>query len=294
MLKALRPLAALGYYFPVFPVLAQLGPFTFHTYTVLIDLGLAVALAALYWRAPAGRGPRWLDAGLAASVGGFIGARLVFISVNGDFYFPHIDEVLQVWRGGLAWPGAVAGALFGAWVYTQRRREPLPAILDALALPLGLFALLGWGGCLAGGCVYGVEVAPGQLPAWLTTTAPDLFGLSVLRFATQLVGLAWSALALLALWLLARGPARNWRAGALGTLSLTLVALGLFGLSFTRGEPTILVSGLRIETIGSGLVLLGALLAWLLAVLRPAAPVAATIETNSPISAAPPDQAANT
>jgi len=267
----------------VFPVLAQVGPFTFYTYTVLIDLGLAVALAALYLRAPAGRGPRWLDAGLAAGVGGFIGARLLFIIVNGSFYFPHIDEVLQVWRGGLAWPGAVAGALFGAWVYTQRRREPLAAILDALALPLGLFGLLGWGGCLAAGCAYGVELTPGQLPALLTTTAPDLFGLSVLRFATQAVGLAWSALALLGLWLLARGPARGWRAGALGTLSLSLLALGLFGLSFTRGEPTVYVSGLRIETVGSGLVLIGALLAWLSAVLRPPAPLA--VATESTISA---------
>ena len=267
------------------PVLARLGPFTFYTYTVLIDLGLLAALAVLYWRAPAGRGPRWLDAGLSAIVGGFIGARLLFIIVNGDFYFPHIDEVLQVWRGGLAWPGAVAGALFGLWFYTARRREALPPLVDALALPVGLLGLLGWGGCLAAGCAYGVEVAPGQLPAFLTTTAPDLFGLSVPRFAAQTVGLAWSVLALALLWAIARGPGRRpalvllgWRAGAQGALALSLVAAGLFGLSFARGEPTLFISGLRIETVGSGLVLAGALLAWLLTVLRPAPPAAPALD----------------
>ncbi len=277
------------------PVLARLGPFTFYTYTVLIDLGLLAALVVLYLRAPAGRGARWLDAGLAAIVGGFIGARLLFITVNGDFYFPHIDEVLQLWRGGLAWPGAAAGALFGAWFYTARRREALPPILDALALPVALLGLLGWGGCLAAGCAYGVEVAPGQLPAFLTTTAPDLFGLSVPRFATQIVGLAWSGVALIVVWAIARSPGRHWRAGALGALALSLVAAGLFGLSSTRGEPTLYISGLRIETVGSGLVLAGGLLAWLAAVLRPAPPPTPASATDSLPSAdaAPSDAPVN-
>jgi phosphatidylglycerol---prolipoprotein diacylglyceryl transferase len=279
----------------VFPVLAQLGPFTFYTYTVLIDLGLAVALAVLFLRAPAGRGPRWLDAGLAATLGGFIGARLLFISVNGDFYFPHIDEVLQVWRGGLAWPGAAAGALFGLWAYAQRQHEPLPPLLDALALPVALLGLLGWGGCLAAGCAYGVEVAPGQLPAVLTTTAPDLFGLSVPRFATQLVGLAWSALALLIICALLRGPARGWRPGLLGALALALVAAGLLALSFTRGEPTLYVAGLRIETVGSGLVLIAALLLGGLMLTRPA-PLPSLLPETLPsgvAEAAPSDAPAN-
>lgn len=266
--------------------MARLGPFTFYTFTVLIDLGLLAALATLYWRAPAGRGARWLDAGLAAIVGGFIGARLLFIIVNGDFYFPHIDEVLQVWRGGLAWPGAVAGALFGAWFYTARRREALAPILDALAVPVALLGALGWGGCLAAGCAYGVEVAPGQLPALLTTTAPDLFGLSVPRFATQAVGLAWSVLALAAVWALARGPARRWGAGALGALALSLVAAGLFGLSFVRGEPTLYIGELRIETVGSGLVLAGGLLAWVTLALRPTPPPAPTTDPTAPLSRA--------
>jgi phosphatidylglycerol:prolipoprotein diacylglycerol transferase len=252
-------------------VVAQLGPFTLYTYTLLIDLGLAAALAALYLRAPAGRGARWLDAGLAGIVGGFVGARLLFVTVNGDFYFPHIDEILQVWRGGLAWPGAVAGGLFGAWVYASRARERLGPMLDALALPIALLSLLGWGGCLASGCAYGYEVAPGALPGWLTTTAPDLFGLSVPRFATQGLGLAWSAVALLLVWGVQRGLARRWPAGGLGAYALSLVALGAFGLSFTRGDPAPLVAGYRIDVVGSAVVLVIATAAWALAVLRGAA-----------------------
>jgi len=264
----------------VHPVLAQFGPITLYTYTILIDLGLAVALAALYLRAPAGRAARWLDAGLAAAVGGFFGARLVYVVAHGDFYFPNLDEIFQVWRGGLAWAGAVGGAALFAWLYSLRRREPLAPIVDAIAWPIVLLGLFGWGGCLAAGCAYGYEVVPGQLPALLTTTAPDLFGLSVLRFATQLMGIVWSLLSLLFLWSVQRGSATRWPAGALGAYALGLVALGIFGLSFTRGDPAPMLAGFRLDSLGSALVLLSATFAWAITVMRPPAP--ARLQASEP------------
>jgi phosphatidylglycerol:prolipoprotein diacylglycerol transferase len=262
-------------------VLAQFGPITLYTYTILIDLGLAVGLAALYWRAPVGRSARWLDAGLAAAVGGFFGARLVYVVAHGDFYFPNLDEIFQVWRGGLAWSGGVAGAALFAWLYSLRRREPLGPIVDALAWPIGLLGLLGWSGCLAGGCAYGYEVTPGQLPTLLTTTAPDLFGLSTLRLATQALGVVWSLVSLLLLWGVARSTARRWPAGALGAYALSLVALGVFALSFTRGDPAPTLGGFRLDTVGSALVLVSATAAWGLTVLRPSPPPAPSIATDA-------------
>jgi phosphatidylglycerol:prolipoprotein diacylglycerol transferase len=95
----------------VHPILLQIGSITISTYTALISLGAAVGLAALYWRAPAGKNTRWLDAGLAAMVGGLIGARLVYVAANADYYLPHLEEIVQVWQGGLAWPGAPLAAL---------------------------------------------------------------------------------------------------------------------------------------------------------------------------------------
>ena len=254
------------------PTLGPLGPFTFSTYTVLIDLGLALGLAWLYFRAPAGLGARRLDAGLAATVGAFTGARLVYIIVHGDYYLPHLGEILAFWQGGLSWPGAVAGGLLGAAWYSRRRQLPLSEWLDAAAVPLAALGALGWGGCLATGCAYGFEVTPGAWPAWLTTQAPDLYGLTLPRFPTQLIGLLYSLLALGALWLLQARAAR-WPAGTLGILALALVALGMFALSFTRGDPGPLVSGTRADTLGSGVVFGLAALAGLMRRYRgPAAP----------------------
>ena len=232
----------------MFPTLGQVGPFSFPTYTILIDAGIAAALAWLYFTAPAGRGTRRLDAGLAATVGAFTGARLLYIIIHGDYYLPHLEEIFRFWQGGLSWPGAVAGGLLGAGWLARRRHEPLAAVLDAGALPIALLGLLGWGGCLAAGCAYGYEAPPG---AWLATQAPDLYGLTLPRFPTQLFGLGWSVLALA---LVALTPRRAWRSGARGALALALVALGMFALAFTRGDPAPLIGGTRGDIVGSGLV----------------------------------------
>ena len=269
----------------VLPTLGQIGPFTFATYTVLIDLGLALGLAWLYFRAPAGQAARRLDAGLAATVGGFTGARLLYIIVHGDYYLPHLEEILAFWQGGLSWPGAAAGALLGAWWACRRQRASLAMLLDAAALPIAVLGLLGWGGCQAAGCAYGFEVTPGQWPAWLTTQAPDLYGLTLPRFATQTLGLVWSALVAVIIWL-AQTRAGRWPAGALGTLALALVALGLFALSFTRGDPTPLVSGTRVDVLGGGLVFVLAALAWAMRTFRGAA-------ANGPPAPVTPDPLVN-
>src|SRR3989338_4924887 len=101
----------------VFPVIATFGPFTLYTYTLLIDLGIGAALGWLYLRAPADKRIVWFDAGLVAAVSGLVGARLVYAWVNGNYYADHLGEVLQIWLGGLAWPGAALGALAGLWLY---------------------------------------------------------------------------------------------------------------------------------------------------------------------------------
>jgi phosphatidylglycerol:prolipoprotein diacylglycerol transferase len=243
----------------VFPVIASFGPLTIRTYTLLIDAGVAAGLFTLYRQAPAGRARRWFDAGLAATAGGLLGARLLYAAANWAYYASHLGEVFQIWLGGLAWPGAVLGALAGAWLYCSRKPEPFGPILDALALSIGLLSLLGWGGCWAAGCAHGYEITPGDLPAWLAAPAPDIFGVVAARWPTQLAGMAWSLMALAAI----RGTRHSrWPAGARGTYALSLVALGPLFLGFTRGDPMPLVGGFRLDVVGSALMLIGSSLAW--------------------------------
>jgi prolipoprotein diacylglyceryltransferase len=250
----------------MFPVLFQIGSFQLNTYTALIDVGFAVALVALYRRAPAEKKMLWLDAGLAAIVGGFIGARLVYALVNGNYYALHPEEAFMVWRGGLAWPGAVVGGLLGTSLYCSLKREPLRPLLDALALPIALLGLLSWGGCLAGSCAYGYDVQPGQLPAWMTLTAPDIYGIVAPRWPTQAAGALWSLFVMLVVWNTAR--TMRWPAGANAAYAISLTALGAFLLAFTRGDPMPLINAIRLDLLGSGLILLIATAVWMTLITR--------------------------
>ncbi len=249
----------------MFPVLAQLGPVTVYTYSILLNLGLALGLAWLYVAAPAEKKSRWLDLGLAAIVGGLIGARLVYVIIHSAYYATNLAEALMIWRGGLSWVGAVAGALLGARGWASRLGEPLLPVLDAAALPLTLLSALTWGGCLAAGCAYGAEVAPGQLPAWFAPAAPDLYGLQVPRWPTQALGVVWGAFSVFVMFGLRR---QRWPAGARGLYALGLVALGAFFLGLVRGDPMPLVAGFRLDVIGSAVVLIVAATAWALRVQR--------------------------
>ncbi len=277
----------------MFPTLLTLGAFSLPTYTFLIDLGLLAGLGWVWRQAPPDKRQRWFDATLVAILGGLAGARLLYAFVNGGYYFGHFFEIFEIWKGGLAWLGAVAGGLLGAWLYCRRQREPLAPFLDGLALPMALLALLSWGGCLAASCAYGYEVTPGQLPQWLTLETPDIYGLTALRFPTQILGLAWSLLGLWLVWwtqanphpppsgkppmgegALAPSPAgnlplgragvgRGWQPGAYAAYTLSLIALGAFALAFTRGDPMPLALGFyRLDVVGSAIVLVGASLAW--------------------------------
>jgi prolipoprotein diacylglyceryltransferase len=255
----------------MFPVLLTLGPITLRTYTVLMDAGIALALLALYRAAPEGKRTIWLDAGITTTIGGFIGARLLYAMANGSYYAAHPEEVFQVWLGGLSWSGAALGAGLGLWLYCSRKRKRGEAyereaawpIVEALAFPIALLGLLGWGGCWAASCAYGYEVAPGELPAWMVSNAPDLYGLTLPRWPTQAAGLLWSIFVIGAVWGAGAGARNNqWPVGAHGLYALSLVALGLFLLNFTRGDPSPLINSIRIDVIGSAIVLLLTTLLW--------------------------------
>jgi hypothetical protein len=144
-------------------------------------------------------------------------------------------------------------------------------------VPILLLSALAWGGCLAAGCAYGFETAPGQLPGWLTSFAPDLFGLVAPRFATQMLGIALSLLALAAV--AAQQRTGKWAAGAYGLYALSLAALIMFGLSFTRGDPAPRVGDYRLDTVGSAIVLLVTTGLWVARLRGASAPQAAPADT---------------
>ena len=189
-------------------------------------------------------------AGVIMLAMGLFIARMTFILLHSHYYFTRPLEILYLWQGGLSGIGGFAGALVGLGIYTRVNSESFTAHADALAIPGAIIASSCWLGCWMDGCAYGI---PLENPFPLLIGI-DMFDSEILRWPTQAFGAIYSLLSVGALVTLKdRTPQ-----GILGMISLCSIALGVFGLSFFRGDPSLLIAGFRLDTLTAlGLALLG-------------------------------------
>ncbi|MBI5481651.1 MAG: prolipoprotein diacylglyceryl transferase [Deltaproteobacteria bacterium] len=157
----------------MYPELVRLFGGGLHTYGVLIAVGflLAVVMTTRQARREGTDPDRLLDLGFWLLVGGFVGARLLFILTDLGYYVGSCrgtgsarttgqvvwdcTRALHVWEGGLVWYGGFLAALgVGVFVLHRRRMKILrTADLIMPSVPLGHF--FGRLGCFAAGCCFG-------------------------------------------------------------------------------------------------------------------------------------------
>ncbi|NLE77876.1 MAG: prolipoprotein diacylglyceryl transferase [Chloroflexi bacterium] len=242
----------------------RIGNTPIYTYSLLLTAGLLAGLVWFVWRARRGWGAEaagWAaDAFLAAAAGGLVGGRAAYVAANWEYYQENLAEVTALWRGGLAFAGALAGGWLALWLFWRLSRGgrgvSFGALTDQAALALALGTAFGWLGCLASGVAYG-RVAHGPLAFLL----PDVFGIVAPRYATQPLGLALTLLVFVALRLLER---RRPPHGVLWAAFLLLYGGGLALLEGLRGDETLYLGAWRAgQLAGSTLALAGlALLLW--------------------------------
>jgi phosphatidylglycerol:prolipoprotein diacylglycerol transferase len=220
-------------------ILGRYGPYFLYTYTVVLGLGVALALgvtAALARR----EGPRdWLDGALVAAAGALLAGRAVFVLLNSPYFAENPAEAPRLWLGGLNYHGALLGGLVALWLWARLTGRPAARYLGLFAPGLALLTAFGWAACRFEGCAYGLPTLAGPLAADL----PDNLGVFAVRYRTQAFGCAAALIVFAVAWW-ASGRARPallfW--GVLGGLSLVhaVVALG-------RGDPAPLVGGPRLD-----------------------------------------------
>jgi phosphatidylglycerol:prolipoprotein diacylglycerol transferase len=249
------------------PDVLHLGPFTLHSYGLLLAVSFFVGILLAGRRAPA-RGLTTdlvFDTALVIIFAAVIGARLMYVV----FHVSEMKSVLDVvslWSGGLTMYGGVLGAMAAAWVYLRRRRAPFLAMADTVAPSLALGLGLTRVGCFLNGCCYG---KPTNGPFGVHFP-PDSFVSRMFDSAavhpTQLYS---SFTGFIILGLLLLYDRRQLRPGRLFACFLMLDAIGRFALDFARYyEANVYVVHLTVnQLICIGLFLLGLAL-WM----RPAPP----------------------
>ena len=230
-------------------ILAQWGDAAISSYVVALSLGLIAALIVIGLEARSRHIPAalWLDAALAALTIGVIAARLGYAALNWAYFQDHPLEALEVWEGGLSWHAGLIGGSIGAWLIAHRARDRQPsALLDvfALAMPIGL--AFGWIGSQFAASAYGRELYPGDSFFGLAVDWADLYGLANPRWPSQALGVAWSMIVFVGLFLTRR---RTWPAGTRYWMFVAAYSLGAGLIGFTRGDDVPRLSGWRVDQL---------------------------------------------
>jgi phosphatidylglycerol:prolipoprotein diacylglycerol transferase len=211
------------------------GNLPVYAFPMILAVGGTLGLAWVASQAPFSEA-RWrVDAGLWAMFGGLLGARAAFVSVSWAYFQDHPWESLEIYRGGLSWPGALLGGVLTVALAAKFLRIPLGKLADAMLPLLASLTVSVWLGCWLDGCAYGP-------PADTTWGIPsiDEWGVLASRWPTQLVG---ALLALSLFWFLDR--ARTWsltpqwvkRPGNPAGFGILGLSLEMLGLSFWRADP---------------------------------------------------------
>jgi phosphatidylglycerol:prolipoprotein diacylglycerol transferase len=101
---------------------------------------------------------RMVDAGLAALIGGLVGARTLYIALD-----PYLGwrDLPFIWRGGLSFHGGLIGGITTVALYALVARISPGLIFDTGAPSMALGYAVARIGCFLNGCCYG---CPTTLP----------------------------------------------------------------------------------------------------------------------------------
>ena len=220
------------------PKLLELGPVTVYTYGVLLAVAYLAGLQLATARARArGLEPtRILDLGIVVIVAAIVGARLLLLALDFDFYWNQPAELFSLARsGGVFYGGLIAAVLVSFW-YVRRQKMPLWLTCDVFAPGIALGHAIGRVGCLFAGCCYG---RPTTLPWGIQFSDPFAASyvgtpLGVHLHPTQLYE-AGAELLILAVLLVTERRGRPY-AGRTFWIYGLLYGFSRFAVEFFRGD----------------------------------------------------------
>jgi phosphatidylglycerol---prolipoprotein diacylglyceryl transferase len=153
------------------PVLFEVGNWPVYSYGVLLALAYLAGLQLAVIRArhrgiDAGR---IMDLGIYLIIAALVGAKLMLIAVDFDYFRHQPRELLSLVRaGGVFYGGLLAALAVGLWLVGRYKLHPW-TVADLIAPGIALGHVVGRFGCLLAGCCYG---RPTSVPWAITFTNP--------------------------------------------------------------------------------------------------------------------------
>lgn len=220
------------------PILFEIGGWPVYSYGVLLAAAYLIGLQLGVVRARrAGLDPaRVMDLGIYLIIAALVGAKLMLIAVDWEYFRSQPRELLSLVRaGGVFYGGLIAAVAVGLWL-VRRYKLPPWTTADLMAPGIALGHVVGRFGCLLAGCCYG---RPTDVPWAVTFTDPLAAAnvgtpLQIPLHPTQLYD-AGAELLILALLLSTERKGRPF-AGRTFWAYMLLYGVSRFIIEFYRGD----------------------------------------------------------
>ena len=254
-------------------IVVAVGPWQLHWYGLMMAGGIAAGyiVTRFSWRKRGWQVQPLDELMILLVISGLIGARLLDVFVYEWWYFKtHLVDILYVWQGGLAWHGALLGAVPVLWWWARRHHYVFWEIIDSFVPGLALGQALGrWGNYfnqelfgLPTSLPWGIPIAESARPidfAVATYFHPvflyEFIGLLLMAFLLWRLGQKLKINGrLLAVYLVASGLLRfaleflrldeqniffGWRAGSWVAMLTILVGVWLYWFRLKRSSGSL-------------------------------------------------------
>ena len=171
-----------------------------------------------------------------AIISGVIGARLVHVVDNLDYYIENPGLIVAVWSGGIGVWGGILGGFIGGIAYALVVKQPAWIIADITAPALLLAQTIGRLGDIVNGehCANATDLFYGFI--WSHQSSPAVYCANGIGASVQPViamEIVWNLCSLFILWKMRE---RIVPSGMLFALYLSLYSVGRFMISFLRED----------------------------------------------------------
>lgn len=229
-----------------------IGNFTIHGYGVMIAIGFLLAIFVTVFRTKkAGLDADIIiDLALISVIGGFIGAKLLFVISNFKAFLEAPLSVLG--SGGFVVYGGIIFASLLIFLYSKKKKFKFLEYMDILVPQVAIAQGFGRLGCFCAGCCYGAETTS---PLGVVFPEGSLAPAGVKIWPTQIFSAAGDFMLFAILVLISK---KKPKAGNVACFYAIFYGIGRFIVEYFR-EDTPLMLNLFTEAqwISIGIVVLG-------------------------------------
>ncbi len=238
------------------PVIFEFGPFKVYSYGLMVAAAFITAAFLASQEAARQKVPaeKIFNLSIYLVAAGVLGARILYVLQNLEFYLIYPSEILMLHKGGLSFYGGFILAVICGIIFLKRQEMPVSATLDIIAPYLALAQAIGRIGCFLNGCCYG---KPTNLPF-----AVYFPGETIARHPVQI----YSSLILLFIFVILRLFQAKRHKGVFSGQVFLLYCLSYgsarFFMEYLRGDNLHIFAGFTLHQLISAAVFIISLLIW--------------------------------